>query len=198
MIGAGGDALLRKATAVGLLAAAIIGAGALVIAPVAEVTRDAHEELVAARERLAGLRSKREDVASLEAALKAEAARATERPSVFDVSSSAAGWERLEAQLRTLAGFHDAELSSVRPLRLEDESGLKALRVDASFRAPRERLTELIAAIETVSPPLFFEKVRVSAERPAGSATGDERVEMSATIRGLAAIAPPQPAAARR
>jgi hypothetical protein len=167
--------------------------------PIAEATWDSQQTVAAARERLAALQAKQGDLPSLEAALKTELALAARQPAVLEAPSGANGLERLEAQLRSLAASSEAEVAAVRGLRMEEEAGLKALRLEISFLAPRERVADLIMAVETATPALFLEKVRVTTGREITYPTGDHRVEVAATVRGLAVMAAaPQASPGRR
>ncbi|PZQ11875.1 MAG: hypothetical protein DI565_16975 [Ancylobacter novellus] len=184
---------VHKFCALALLGVAILAVASIVVAPLAQATIEARDEVASARERLAALKARRLDLAALEAALKDETARSVDRPLLIEAASSADGWRKMEAQLRSIAAARDGEVTSVRPARLEDDGALKALRLDVTLRTPPERLAELLAAVEAAAPMLFVERLRATA----GQGSDDDRLDLSLTLRGLAAIGAPQPHAAR-
>ncbi|WP_020179550.1 type II secretion system protein GspM [Methylopila sp. M107] len=177
----------RRPIALGLLGVALFAGTMTVVVPVTASIVDAREEIASDRERLATLRAKRADLSALEAALKEIRARQAGRPLVVEAPTTTAAFEKLEAMIRDLASQHEAAIGSTRMLRLEDDSGLKAMRVEVEISIHRSRLTPLIAAIETAAPMMFIEKIRIAAS---DGSEAEGRAKLTAALRMFAVIAP--------
>lgn len=183
---------LHKALSL-LLLSLLVGSIALAMGPIVGALSSMHEDTDAERARLAGLRAKRADLKSIEAELHAERSQATAKPMILEVASSAAAWERFERLLREIAARSGATVVSVRGLPLENasEADLKAARVELMLRTSREGIRPLLENVEAARPLVFFEAIAMRGA-PATGIPDKEAVEMTATLRVLAAINPVQ------
>ena len=154
---------VRRIVALGLLAALLLAAYALVISPLVDgwvgLARSIDEtrELASGYER--SIRAKSRIAAELEA-LRGE----RPDPSWFVTGETdALAAAELQNHATELVSAAGAGMRSIQPLPAEDEDGLKRVTLIVEIEATTTSLTRLVYALEAETPYLFIDQLQASS-----------------------------------
>lgn len=185
--------LLERALALVLLAALVAGVAGGVVLPLAERARHAaaaSAENYAVAERLARIASTGKDARATIEALEAR----IEKSALFlRAETEMLAQVALQDRLETIVDDEGADLGSVTALPARESDDFRRIRLRARFEAGYESVLRVLHRIETGTPALFVDRLRIEpASRRAsmGSAIGEAPDRFSVGVDVYAYLPP--------
>lgn len=169
-----------------LLIAVIVGAYAVVVAPLINFMRTTHDGVTEQRVLLGRLRA---DLDRTTATGAGPDQGAAVRDGIFLAgSSTATRAANLQARLGALVADTNVAILSARTLAPETRDGLAFVGVEVSFRATDTQLLSLLAAIESDRPFLFVDGLQMTPSPSEAAGDHTMKVQSDVTLRVSGAV----------